>query len=311
MRNGLNVSTLDNSPPTLSFAHGMHAAAAKRDAASRPTTVVIGASDRVEFREATDLLREVTTMVAVPSVEAAVTQVTKGGFLPDFIVIAQSRPGEFAISQIDRLRRLVPVARIVGLLGPWCEGEARTGKPWPGAVRIYWYHWLPQCSRAVAKLLDGACPSWGLPVTANDEDRLLAASVQKPPARRGLITIATWHAETGNALADACRACGYRTRWLRPDQREAMPDATAALWVGGDMNDQESKELKRLADQLPGVPIIALLDFPRVESRARARACGAVAAMARPFQLEDLFWQLDRALGLPETSYRRNGNAAA
>lgn len=289
----------------------MHAAAAKRDAVSRPTTILVGASDRIEFREATRLLRETTTMRAVPTVEAALALVIAGNYLPDFVVVAQSRPGEFSISQIDMLRRQLPVARIIGLLGPWCEGETRTGQPWPGAIRIYWYHWLPQCSRAVGKLLDGACPSWGLPVTATDEDRLLAAAIQKAPARRGLIAIVAWHAETASALADACRACDYRTRWLRPDRLEPLSKAAAALWVGGDMNDQEAEQLQRLAEQLPGTPIIALLDFPRVETETRARACGAVAAMARPFQLEDLFWQLDRALGLPEASSGRNGNAAA
>lgn len=43
-------------------------------------------------------------------------------------------------------------------------------------------------------------------------------------------------------------------------------------------------------------PVIALLDFPRIEDYDRAMAAGAVAVVSKPLHLDDLFWQLDRAL---------------
>ncbi len=263
------------------------------------SAVVIGQIDREEFQPAATALHELTRLVAVVTVEAAAKLMTGRGFVPDLIVFAQSRPGEFSTAQVDRLRRLAPLARVVGLLGPWCEGETRTGRPWPGVIRVNWYHWLPQSARAVAKLLQGQCPSWGLPPTANDDDRLLAAAAQPLPRRRGLVVISAPHRATYESLSTACASSGYHTEWVRSDQPAAIRGATAALWVGGDLGRSEVAVLRRFASQLPGVPVVALLDFPRVSTCERARACGAAAVVARPFQLEDLIWQLDRVQGVP------------
>jgi hypothetical protein len=274
------------------------------------TAILIGGVERPEFREALAALRELTLLIAVPSVEAALGHLAAGGVAPDFLVIAQSRPGEFSTEQVERLRRRAPLARVVGLLGSWCEGETRTGKPWPAAIRVYWYHWPPQCSRNVGRLLDGDCPDWGLPVTATDEDRLLVRAVEKPLRRRGQIAIAAPHRETFDALSTACRSRGHTSRWLRGDMPPRAGRAVAALWVGGDLNEGEAARLRRLSEHLAGVPVVALLDFPRVSTRDRARRCGAAAVLARPFQLEDLFWHLDRAQGFSH-GRSRGGNGAA
>jgi CheY-like chemotaxis protein len=39
-------------------------------------------------------------------------------------------------------------------------------------------------------------------------------------------------------------------------------------------------------------PIVALLNFPRVEDRDRALAAGAAAVLSKPVLVEDLLWQL-------------------
>lgn len=287
------------------------AAATGRERADRLTTILVGGAERSEFREAIAALRELTLLIAVPSVEAALGHLTAGGVAPDFLVIAQTRPGEFSTEQIERLRRRAPLARVVGLLGSWCEGETRTGRPWPAAIRVYWYHWPPRCARNVGRLLDGVCSEWGLPVTANDEDRLLARSVEKPTRRRGRIAIAAAHRETFEALSTACRSRGHTTRWLRPHLPVHARRDAAALWVGGDLNEREAAHLRRVAEQLPGVPVVALLDFPRVSTCDRARRCGAAAVLARPFELEDLFWHFDRAQGLTQDRSRHGNGAAA
>jgi hypothetical protein len=306
------VSISESTPVILPLTHCMPLASATgRERAVRLTTVLIGDAERPEFRAALAALRELTLLIAVPSVEAALGHLTAGGVTPDFLVIAQSRPGEFSGEQIERLRRRAPLARVVGLLGSWCEGETRTGKPWPAAIRVYWYHWPPQCSRNVGRLLDGVCPDWGLPVTANNEDRLLFQAVEKPSRRRGQIVIAAPHRETFEALSTACRSRGHTTRWLRGDMPIHGERAVAALWVGGDLNEREAAQLRRAAEQLSGVPVVALLDFPRVSTCDRARRCGAAAVLARPFQLEDLFWHLDRAQGLSQDRSRRDNGAAA
>jgi CheY-like chemotaxis protein len=57
--------------------------------------------------------------------------------------------------------------------------------------------------------------------------------------------------------------------------------------------------LRRLSEILgPATPIVAIVDFPRVEDRDRAMAAGAAAVLSKPLLLDDLFWQLDQ-LGEP------------
>src|SRR5213595_3145892 len=63
------------------------------------------------------------------------------GMSPAVIVVAQAWPGSFSVQQITRLRRAAPLARVIGLLASWLEGEARSGKPWPAAQRRYWHRW--------------------------------------------------------------------------------------------------------------------------------------------------------------------------
>lgn len=257
------------------------------------TAVCIGDLRREEFQDAWSALGGLTTLIAVPTPEIALKHL-RAGIAADLIVVAQSRPGEFTLAQIESLRRRAPLARVVCLLGSWCEGETRSGKPWHGAVRVYWYDWLPQCTRNLGQLLDHGCPGWGLPVMATEEDRLLAQSGTNPPQRQGVIAIAAPHRETFAALAAGCNAHGYESVWLRLHQRAEARGVVAALWVGGDLNPREADDLRRLAGRLPGVPVVALLDFPRHSTRERARACGA-AVVARPFLWDDLFWLVDLA----------------
>ena len=73
--------------------------------------------------------------------------------------------------------------------------------------------------------------------------------------------------------------------------------ATAILWDGSDCRGEECEELRRLAAAMAPTPLVALLDFPRIEDFERAEAAGAAAVLSKPLQLADLFWELDRLEG--------------
>jgi CheY-like chemotaxis protein len=184
----------------------------------------------------------------------------------------------------------------LGLMGSWCEGEARTGKPWPGAVRIYWHQWLPRCGQEFRRMLWGECSAWGLPITATEEERLLLAADQPTPKRQGLIAIHTRPYEMEDWLSAALRRCGCSTVWLRPPRPARVEGATAAIFDGSDCCGEELTELKHLAATLRPAPVIALLDFPRLEDYHRVLAAGAAALLSKPLNLDDLYWQLDRVL---------------
>ena len=258
--------------------------------------LLVGDADRREFRQARDELAALGRVRGLPtsrprrpcwpSEEAAV----------DVIVVAQARPGEFSHAQIERLRQSAPLARIVALLGSWCEGEMRSGKPWPAAVRTYWHQWPARADRELRRLARGRRSAWALPVTATEEERLLADAAEPLPARAGLIAISSPSLAMADWLAAACRHCGYATAWLRPPQPVRVRGAAAVLFDGGECRGEERDELRRLAAAMAPAPLVALLDFPRIEDFDRARSAGAAAVLSKPLQLEDLYWHLDRVV---------------
>ncbi len=271
--------------------------------------LLIGDLNRAEFREAQEAARRLGDLLGVSDAAAAADAIASGRTTPDLIVVAQAFPGEFSAAAIERLRRLAPLARVVGLLGPWCEGETRTGKPWPAAIRLYWHQWLPRAAEDLRRLDGGQTSNWSLPVTASEEERLLAMADRPWQQRRGRVAIHSPWAEMHAWLADACRLRGYTPVRLSaaagPCDRGAAADAL--LFDGTDCQDHELAELARLAAVVRPAPVVVLLDFPRVEDRDRALAAGAAAVLAKPLLLEDLFWQLDAVWPAPYSSRSARG----
>ena len=226
-----------------------------------------------------------------------------GEIIPDVIVIAQAFPQQFSHGDIDRLRRFAPLSRILGLLGSWCEGETRSGQPLPAAIRIYWHQWHVRAERELRRLMQRQCPSWGLPVTATEEERLLASAAQTPPRGQGLVAIHAGGFAMGDWLSEACRTCGYSTVWLRPSNYTHVEGAVAAIFDGSDLDGEELDQLRRFTHALGHTPVIALLDFPRIEDERRAIAAGAAAVLSKPLNIDDLFWQLDEAVGGSQEGY--------
>jgi len=243
------------------------------------------------------MLASAGRVVDAEDIEAAGRAIESGSIAADLIVLAQAYPGQFPQPAVDRLRRLAPLARVVGLLGSWCEGEMRTGKPWPAAIRIYWHQWPPRCDHELNRLLQGLCPAWGLPVTATDEERLLAEPPEMTATRRGLVAVAAHRFEMDDWLSAALRSRGYATVWLQPHRPVRVAGVTAAVFDGDDCRGRDLAALERLVRVLGRVPVIALLDFPRVQDVRRARAAGAAAVVSKPLLPEDLLWHLDRLLG--------------
>lgn len=262
---------------------------------SEISILLLGDVDRPEFFGARSTLESAGQVSCFAEVDAAVKALEAGDIIPDVIVMAQAYPGEFSHQAIDRLRRLAPLGRVLGLLGSWCEGEMRSGHPWPAAVRVYWHQWNVRANRELRSLIAGQCPSWGLPITAGEEERLLQNTTRTLTRRRELIAIHAARFVMADWLSAACRMRGYSTVWLRPGHDARIEGAAGAIFDGSNLHAEELEQLGRFAQALKQTPIIALLDFPRREDQQRALAAGAAAVLAKPLSLEDLFWQLDGA----------------
>jgi hypothetical protein len=258
--------------------------------------LLLGDAERREFCQARDTLSALGRVRRAANIDEAAAALAEEEAAVDVIVVAEARPGEFSPAQIERLRQAAPLARIVGLLGSWCEGEVRSGRPWPAAVRTYWHQWPARAQRELRRLAAGRPSAWTLPLTATEEDRLLADAERPLPARSGLIAIAARSFAMADFLAAACRRCGYATAWLRPPGALRVGGAKAVVFDGSDCRGAEHQELRRLAAAMAPAPLLALLDFPRIEDFDRCRAAGAAAVLSKPLLLADLFWWLDRLI---------------
>ncbi|MEX0936269.1 MAG: hypothetical protein WDZ59_00300 [Pirellulales bacterium] len=265
------------------------------------TTLWIGDAARPEFVAAANVAAERTRVTVCRDCDEAAAWLARHD-PPEIIVLAHQRPGRFSCTAIERLRRLVPLSRMVALLGSWCEGETRTGDPCPGVQRIFWYDWPLQWRRGVEALLAGRCPRWGLPLTASSDEPLLMQGGMARQSRNGLVVVAARHYDTAEALLAACRSEGYAGVWRAPHVPLQLEGALAAIWSGTDCRPGEADQLRRLAEELPGLPIAALLSFPRVEDTVRAGEAGAAAVFSKPVWLDDL-WDWLGAL-----SWRRCGS---
>src|SRR5208283_5844085 len=94
---------------------------------------------------------------------------------PHGIVLLQACPDQFFAAAIDRLRRRSPLARIIAILGSWCEGESRSGRPLPGMIRMDWHQAAVRIRREFPHWSHADGSLWRLPATATDEEHLLAS----------------------------------------------------------------------------------------------------------------------------------------
>lgn len=261
------------------------------------SAIFIGDPDRAEFGGAAALLREkVKTILVADCAEAnAMFHDRDDGFSPDLIVLAQSRPGQYAPDDVARLREEAPLARIVGLLGPMCEGEMRTGTPLPGVIRVYWHQWPERCEYELEHLAQGRGSSWSLPLTAGEEERIKILARNPLPSCSGLVAIDA-DRQTAGALLEFFGATGCSAVWLAGIDRDKIQGVSAILWDGSARLDEAPRRIATLARQFPKVPIIALLDFPRPADVRAVRRAGAVAVVSKPYLVDELVRVLKKAL---------------
>jgi hypothetical protein len=275
--------------------------------------LLVGDLSRPEFEGANEFLESVGQVHRFLDAETAAHRLASGEIVSDLTVIVQSFPGEFSQQAIDRLRAAAPLSRMVALLGSWCEGEMRSGQPWPTVIRLYWHQGLGRIVREIQHLARGECPNWGLPLTATEEERLLAATPcrtgfqpvaksrtgfqpvatdRKSVPHAGLIGIAARRSESFDWLSVACRQRGYATLWLREPPYPRVDGLSAIIFDGTDFQGNEIETFREIAIRYPQAKRIVLMDFPRIEDRRRLRDSGAAAVLSKPFSVEDMFEEM-------------------
>jgi DNA-binding NarL/FixJ family response regulator len=262
-----------------------------------PLVWLIGDAAHLDFRSSFELLNATATVIQFKDAQEAWREPIGLDRHPDVIIIAASRPGMIRARDVQQLQCRLPLVGMVALLGSWCEGEARTGRPVPGVSRCYWYDFPNWWRRQLELFASGHCPDWALPATADDRDcaKTWPRQVSEPAA--GLIVLQTTCWETGDVLADVLRASGYATVWgPRGRQGASVRGAAAGIWEGRQLDEPELCQLAEFSKQLAkdAAPVIALADFPRRDRCVAAMQAGAAAVLAKPWLNTELLQALER-----------------
>jgi hypothetical protein len=242
---------------------------------TKPNVWLVGDAEHADFAEAVALVRATANV---------------GPGLPEVVLVAQSRPGVVGRREWMRMRRNAPLAGFVSLVGSWCEGETRTGRPPAGVERLYWYEFPAWWQRQLVLRAAGCCPAWA----RTDEVRV-------PPVVRVLlghrVAISAERWDTAAAIDDAISAAGGESVWLR-SEADSLEGVTAGIWVGGQLGDAELSRLIEFCSTLASrqVPVVALLDFPRRDRCEAARHAGAAAVLGKPWMNADLVATLRQAI---------------
>ena len=252
-------------------------------------------------------------------VNSAAATIGAEGFVPEVIVLAQAYSGQFSHAAVERLRRLCPLARLIGLLGTWCEGEARSGHPWPGVTRVLWHQWPWRGPRQLAALASGEPTPLLLPPTATAEEAVLAETQPIPLSRLGegpgvravgaasgslpqeRIAIVSRNRAMANMLVAACRAWGL-VGWVErcethaaffPRLQYSVHHVNAALFDCAELDVSATGELVAFIRATATTHVAVLANFPRLDDVLRALAAGAAAVFSKPVDLNDVHAWLD------------------
>jgi len=220
---------------------------------------------------------------------------------PTGILLVQSRPGQYSFAEVEHLHAAAPLARLVALLGPWCEGEQRSGRLWPGVVRVPWRAWQSRLARELG-FTESPGGNDRLPRTATDVERIerntaarkhrqciAANTIVHSDHRANYECIAGLLAELGIQAAwhGGAAATNHRADieifdgW--PGGRESLAENGAAEWTN------------KVRQRLP-TPSLLLLHFPRPDDIDLAREAGFKAVVALPLFTSDLATAIEAAL---------------
>ncbi len=270
----------------------------------RLCVLMVGNRRSLEFHEAVEQLTASVDVLFADDLPSATTMIGHEEATPDLVILAQCFPRQFSVDGVDRLRRIVPTAHIVAMLGSWCEGEERSGEPLPGTQRVYWHRWTAWWNAQQQLLATRRCPDWGRAVTLAEDDRQLVADSQDTQLSHAIgppcvIAVAARHWDVADWLGEACRHWGYAAVGVDPRERLPSVTATAVVWDCRDPDDLV--EVARLRRHFGDIPMMALVNFPRWHHREALLAAGVTDLLAKPVRLNELHTALQSMIPKAET----------
>ncbi len=263
----------------------------------RPSVWIVGDWRQAEFSSALTWLEERASCERFDDAEAALANFRSGGraLEPADILVVQSRPGQISPREIEQLHAAAPLARLVAILGAWCDGAIAKCEAALGIVCIPWRAWEGRLASELA--LCGTTNSLAalLPRTATATERIEKACSGGSAGSRyqGRAAICTISRETYQALADGLLELGISSRWHLPESGVSIGPPELSIFDGWEQVPGVFNA-EMTADDSGASPSLLLLHFPRPEDAERAVKMGISAVLAQPLLRIDLIATVDR-----------------
>lgn len=211
----------------------------------------------------------------------------------DLIVVFQNRPGSVDSSTIEVVRQRNPLVGLAVVLGSWCEGELRTGDPLPYCERIFWYQFPVWWQQNLTAWKEQRPTTWQQLIPAIFTTNSHSSNHSKAE-QNGFVLVDSQDADSAATILTVCEAAGVAACWApaaKPEILSTVP--TAGIYVGGQLNNKECEDIAELRRRLPtSAPLVALLDFPRIDRVGIAKRLGATTVLGKPWRSEQLLASL-------------------
>ena len=198
----------------------------------------------------------------------------------ELMLLCQSRPGQFSQADVEGLHRSAPLAGLICVLGTWCEGESRSGRPRHGIERVYWYEAI---TRLESMLAQSPLPSLR---TESSGERIWRHTRQLPTFA-GTTAVIVARRREYELLTTVCQALKIMPFW-HSDLNPANVDPELVLVAKDDIGDYSLQEVASLRCRWPRTRIVALLSFPRRDAVAALESAGCNAVLGKPVMIRDL-----------------------
>jgi hypothetical protein len=258
--------------------------------------LIIGNHHRHEFATAVRWLDKWAAdqraeLVHCSNPRSARTLLNQSRLSPDLVVWLQSYAGEF--SERDLRLPGTPPHQMVCLFGSLCEGELRSGNPLRSIARIPWYAWSARAHQFWPHSAVGGSSQAAPRAPAAASTRLTSA----------VIGIASASEDMARLLIRACTASGHVARRL--DSKPAVLPVDLAIWEDGCDPRYAPIPLAEFSALVAPAPIIAIVNFPRVQQADWFTVQRVARIIAKPFTLEDLRRNIDNLLAARAAAGRR------
>lgn len=236
----------------------------------------------------------------------------------DFFVLCRSFPNEFSPRDVERLRRAAPLAPIALIVGALCDGENRTGTPFPGVRRFYVGGWRESGRREFFRFLAESSGLFAAFPLETNVDRLAASPPQNrldspippisaptPLAKSEIVLFADADPALGRFLREIFAERGatvrvesiltLKSRPEPPRPEPISPPKAEPARIIVDSVDLAAPNfrdyLRAVREKFPTAPIDVLAFSPRVDELAdfeNAAVWGRVSVLSKPFDVEFL-----------------------